>query len=117
MSAVIELQGLGVRFGARDILRNLTCSLQGRTIGLLGPNGAGKSTLIHTLLGFHHPAYGTARVLGYDVRTQARAIRTLVGYMPENDSYLAKMSGVAFVRMMAEISGLPSEAALERAHE
>jgi ABC-2 type transport system ATP-binding protein len=117
MSAVIELQGLGVRFGAREILRNLTCSLQGRTIGLLGPNGAGKSTLIHTLLGFHSPSYGTARVLGYDIRTQAREIRTLVGYMPENDSYIAKMSGVSFVRMMAEISGLPPEAALERAHE
>jgi ABC-2 type transport system ATP-binding protein len=37
--------------------------------------------------------------------------------MPERDSYIAKMSAVHFVRLMAELSGLPSEAALERAHE
>jgi ABC-2 type transport system ATP-binding protein len=37
--------------------------------------------------------------------------------MPERDSYIAKMSAVRFVRLMAELSGLPPEAALERAHE
>jgi ABC-2 type transport system ATP-binding protein len=37
--------------------------------------------------------------------------------MPESDSFIAPMSGVRFVRMMAELSGLPSEQALERAHE
>ncbi len=37
--------------------------------------------------------------------------------MPENDSFIAHMSAVAFVRMMGELSGLPAEAALERAHE
>ena len=49
---MIELSGLGVRFGSRDILKDLRVSLSGRTIGLLGPNGAGKSTLIQSLLGF-----------------------------------------------------------------
>jgi len=37
--------------------------------------------------------------------------------MPENDSFIGSMPGIAFVRLMAELSGLPSEAALERAHE
>ena len=46
-----------------------------------------------------------------------RSIRTLVGYMPENDAFIANLSAVGFVRMMGEISGLPPEAALERAHE
>src|SRR5579885_2758023 len=41
----------------------------------------------------------------------------MVGYMPENDSFIANMSAVSFIRMMAELSGLPAEAALERAHE
>ena len=54
---VIELQGLSVRFGSREILKNLMCSLRGRAIGLLGPNGAGKSTLINTLLGFYKPSF------------------------------------------------------------
>jgi ABC-2 type transport system ATP-binding protein len=114
---VIDLQGLSVRFGKRDILNNLICSLRGRAIGLLGPNGAGKSTLINTLLGFYKPSSGSARVLGFDVRSETRKIRSLVGYMPENDALISKMSAVSFVQMMAELSGLPSAAALERAHE
>jgi ABC-2 type transport system ATP-binding protein len=114
---VIELQGLSVRFGSREILKNLVCSLRGRAIGLLGPNGAGKSTLINTLLGFYKPSFGSARVLGHDIRTDTRRIRSLVGYMPENDAFISKMSAVSFVQMMAELSGLPTEAALERAHE
>jgi ABC-2 type transport system ATP-binding protein len=114
---VIELQGLSVRFGSREILKNLVCSLRGRAIGLLGPNGAGKSTLINTLLGFYRPCSGSARVLGHDIRTDTRQVRSLVGYMPENDALISKMSAVSFVQMMAELSGLPPAAALERAHE
>jgi ABC-2 type transport system ATP-binding protein len=114
---VIELRGLSVRFGKRDILKDLTCSLRGRAIGLLGPNGAGKSTLINTLLGFHKPTSGSARVLGSDIQSDTRRIRSLVGYMPENDAFISKMSAVSFVQMMAELSGLPPAAALERAHE
>ena len=114
---IIELQGLSVGFGRREILKNLVCSLRGRAIGLLGPNGAGKSTLINTLLGFYKPSSGSARVLGHDIRTATQRIRSLVGYMPENDAFISKMSAVSFVQMMAELSGLPPEAALERAHE
>ena len=117
MTPVIELEGLGVRFGKRDILKGLTCSLSGRTIGLLGPNGAGKSTLINTLLGFHKPSSGTARIFGHDICSKITHIRSVVGYMPENDAFIANMTAVAFVRLMGELSGLPSEAALERAHE
>ena len=114
---MIELQSLSVRFGKRDILRNLTGSLQGQAIGLLGPNGAGKSTLINTLLGFYKPHSGSARVFEHSIATGMRQIRSLVGYMPENDAFISKMSAVSFVRMMGELSGLPSEMALERAHE
>ncbi|PWU08362.1 MAG: ABC transporter ATP-binding protein [Terriglobia bacterium] len=117
MGPVIELDGLEVRFGGRSVLNKLHASLTGRAIGLLGPNGAGKSTLLNTLLGFHKPFSGTARLLGLDVRTQAREVRALIGYMPENDAFIASMSGVRFVRMMAELAGLPPQQALERAHE
>jgi ABC-2 type transport system ATP-binding protein len=114
---VIELQGVSVRFGQRDILQNLTCTLSGKSIGLLGPNGAGKTTLINTLLGFYKPVSGTAQILGHDIHSDLRTIRSLVGYMPENDAFISKMSAVSFIRMLAELSGLPREAALERAHE
>jgi ABC-2 type transport system ATP-binding protein len=114
---LVELQGLSVRFGQREILHGLTASLGGRAIGLLGPNGAGKSTLINTLLGFYPPSAGSARVFGCDIRTEKRKIRGQVGYMPENDAFISKMTAVSLVQMMGELSGLPRETALERAHE
>jgi len=114
---VIDLDGLSVNFGRRPILKGLRGELRGRAIGLLGPNGAGKTTLIHTLLGFHLPSSGTARVLGRDIRGDANQIKSFIGYMPERDSFIAKMSCVHFVRLIAELSGLPSSTALERAHE
>jgi ABC-2 type transport system ATP-binding protein len=91
--------------------------LRGRSIGLLGPNGAGKSTLINTLLGFHPSSKGTASVFGLDTYRDRAQIRGQIGYMPENDSFIGNMSGVHFVRYMAELAGLPSRQALERAHE
>ena len=117
MQPVIELDNLEVRFGDRVILKKLSGVLTGRAIGLLGPNGAGKSTLINTLLGFVQPAAGTARIFGKDIRHEAKAVRGQLGYMPENDSFVAGMTGVHFVRLMAELAGLPAEQAMERAHE
>ncbi len=114
---VIDLNDLSVQFGRRPILKGLRGELRGRAIGLLGPNGAGKTTLIHTLLGFHPPSSGTAHIFGRDIITDAQQIRAFIGYMPERDSFIAKMSAVHFVRLMGELSGLPSDAALERAHE
>ena len=115
--SVITLDHLSVSFGGRPILKDLNGELRGRAIGLLGPNGAGKTTLIHTLLGFHPPASGTAHIFDRDIRSDANQIKSLIGYMPERDSFIARMSCVHFVRFMAELSGLPPAAALERAHE
>jgi len=117
MTSVIELEQLSVTFGKRPILRSLNGVLNGRAIGLLGPNGAGKTTLIHTLLGFHPPTSGTAHIFGQDITRDAKQVRAAVGYMPERDSFIAKMSCVHFVRLMAELSGIPARHALERAHE
>jgi ABC-2 type transport system ATP-binding protein len=117
MTAVIELEGLSVRLGTKQVLDSLQASLNGRAIGLLGPNGAGKSTLINTLLGFFPPSAGSAKIFGKDIRTHTKQLRHVIGYMPESDSFIAEMTGVGFVRYMAEISGLPANEALERAHE
>jgi ABC-2 type transport system ATP-binding protein len=84
---------------------------------LLGPNGSGKSTLINTLLGFYKPLAGSVRIFGQDVQQHLRDLRARIGYMPESDAFIADMSGVRFVRYMAELSGLPPDIAMERAHE
>src|SRR6266852_1302422 len=117
MPAIIELENLEVKLGSRTILYRLNGSLSGRCIGLLGPNGSGKSTLINTLLGVYEPVAGAARIFEKEIQSNLKALRAMIGYMPESDAFIADMSGVAFVRYMAEISGLPRSEAMERAHE
>src|SRR5919108_149390 len=121
MTPVVELEDLRVKLGAREILHGITRRLgvsgTGKAVGLLGPNGAGKSTLILTLLGFHRPSAGRARILGMDCRRNMGEARSRIGYMPENDSFIGEMTAVTFLRPMAELSGLPAKAALEKAHE
>ena len=114
---VLDLDGLEVRLGTQTVLKGLNGTLSGRAVGLLGPNGAGKTTLIHTLLGFFPVTAGTARIFGHDIRQDTEALRAQLGYMPESDAFIADMTGVRFVRLMGEISGLPPSQALERAHE
>jgi len=114
---VVELQNLEVKLGGRTILDGLNGSLSGHCIGLLGPNGSGKSTLINTLLGFYPPSSGTAHIFGEDIKGKIKQLRALIGYMPESDAFIADMTGVRFVRYMAELSGLPAREAMERAHE
>jgi ABC-2 type transport system ATP-binding protein len=120
-SPVIELEDLSVRLGRREILHGISCRLgvsgAGAAIGLLGPNGAGKSTLIRTLLGFHRPSRGKARILGHDCLERSREVKSRLGYMPETDAFIANMTAVGFLKLMGEISGLPAETALEKAHE
>ncbi|HSW40610.1 MAG TPA: ABC transporter ATP-binding protein [Acidobacteriota bacterium] len=120
-STVVELDNLKVKLGRREILKGISCRLGvsgvGKTIGLLGPNGAGKSTLIRTLLGFHKPFSGSARVLGFDCGTRIRDVRACVGYMPETDAFIGNLPAISFLRLMAELSGIPRKAALEKAHE
>jgi ABC-2 type transport system ATP-binding protein len=118
MSApIVEFDKVQVRFGRREILKGLSAALTSPAIGLLGPNGAGKTTLLHTLLGFHQPSAGSIRLFGKTIAQAPREIRRLIGYMPENDSFIAGLSAVRFLRLMGELSGLPSKQALERAHE
>ncbi|MCY3838233.1 MAG: ABC transporter ATP-binding protein [Gammaproteobacteria bacterium] len=108
---------MSVDLGGRRVLNDLNATLGGRCVGLLGPNGAGKTTLLNTLLGFFKPSAGHARVFGRDVVRDSAGVRQLIGYMPERDSFVGGMTGVRFVRMMGELSGLPRDDALDRAHE
>ena len=112
---LFSLENVDKRYGALYALRGLTFTASSGTFGLLGPNGAGKSTLIKVLLGLL-PFEGEAQVFGLDVRRHAAEIRDRVGYMPEQDNYLCDMNAVEYCRYAGELSGLPRDAAMARAH-
>ncbi len=92
-------------------------SIQPGITGLVGANGAGKSTLVKVLLGLVEPTDGSATVFGHDVVRERVAISALVGYMPEHDCLPPDMSATEFVSWLARCSGLPANAARERAAE
>jgi ABC-2 type transport system ATP-binding protein len=115
--SVATIRNLTVNYGTFTALQDFSVDIAEGCVGLLGPNGAGKTTLIKTLLGFVNPAAGTASVLGSDIIAQPREVRQKVGLMPEQDCHIPGMSAVQFVAYAGELSGMPSEQALRRAHE
>src|SRR5438445_3512029 len=113
---LIEVRSLTHRYPGNILaLDNLTLDVEPGVIGLVGANGAGKSTLIKILLGLLEPTSGAASVLGFDVRRDGTRIRSLVGYMPEHDCLPADLSATDLVTHMGRMSGLPADAARERA--
>ncbi|HID77938.1 MAG TPA: ABC transporter ATP-binding protein [Planctomycetaceae bacterium] len=117
METLVRLEHITKDYGELRALDDVCVAIGPGITGLLGPNGAGKTTLIKVLLGLVRASAGGGEVLGYRIGRQTRAIRSRVGYMPEDDCYLAGLSGVQAVRLAARLSGLPSVEALRRAHE
>ncbi len=117
MAALIELEGITKDYGPLRALDGVSLRIGSGVTGLLGPNGAGKTTLIKVLLGLVRLTAGSGSVLGHRLGRETLAIRRRVGFMPEDDCYLAGLSGVEMVRYAARLSGLPSLEALRRAHE
>ncbi len=114
---LIELRNINKFYGATKVLNDVSISLKPGVTGLLGPNGAGKSTLIKVILGLVRISAGSGNVMGYDLLTSGREIRNLIGYMPEDDSYIAGMQGIELVRYAACLSGMTSVEGLRRSHE
>src|SRR4029450_3562571 len=81
---------------------------EGELFGLLGPNGAGKTTTIKMLITLLIPTSGSARVLGYDVVTDAREVRKRIGYVFGGEKGLyERLSALDNLRYFAELYGVP----------
>lgn len=106
-------KNLSKYYGSHLALDNITVNVKEGAIGLLGPNGAGKSTLLRILLGLLEPSSGQYQLLGGTESGNT----DFVGYMPEHDCLPPKISAVGFVSYFGQLSGLPSDIAMERTHQ
>ena len=111
------MQEVSKRFGDVEALRHVTLSLPEGVVGLLGPNGAGKSTLFRLLLGLERADAGTVQVLDRRLPEDAVAVRSRVGYMPEDDSLFPEMTATEQVVHAAQLSGVAAMDATPRAHQ
>lgn len=87
---------------------------KGEVLGFLGPNGAGKTTTLRQLMGFLKPDSGTLRILDMDCFKDAHKIAAFLGYLPGEIAFIDSMSGIQFIRFMANMKGMTGTG---RAHE
>lgn len=113
----IQIRDLHFSYGKVKALDGINLNLSQGAIGLLGPNGAGKSTLLRILLGFLSPEKGGGRVLDYNIKNEQPMIRRFVGYLPEDDCFIPGLDAVSFTSYLGELSGMPRQEAIKRAHE
>jgi ABC-2 type transport system ATP-binding protein len=112
---VISVRDLGFAYGDVVALHEVTLDVPAGCIGLVGANGAGKTTLIKVLLGILGARRGTSQILGKEIPRDQRALRALLGYMPEGSCLPPDQTASDFLNYAAELAGLDTRAARERA--
>jgi ABC-2 type transport system ATP-binding protein len=114
-SPAVEVIGLTRDFGEVRALDGVSFSVAPHEIfALLGPNGAGKSTAIRILVTLGLPTSGRAAVFGHDVVADPMAVRRMVGYLPQQLSAEAALSGRENVWLFARLHGVPRKERKER---
>jgi ABC-2 type transport system ATP-binding protein len=84
MSAALQLEGLGRRYGAKWALRDCTLEIPAGTVtALVGPNGAGKTTLLEMAVGLNRPSAGSISVLGLSPERAPRELLPRVGFVAQ----------------------------------
>jgi ABC-2 type transport system ATP-binding protein len=117
MASLISLTEIVKSYRNNLALNGVSVEIQPGITGLLGPNGAGKSTLIKLILGLVKMTSGYGTVLGHRLGSDGRKIRNKIGYMPEDDCYIAGLTGIEVVQFAACLAGLPPTEGLRRSHE
>jgi daunorubicin resistance ABC transporter ATP-binding subunit len=115
---VIEAENLKKTYGETHALRGVSFSVPaGSVLGVLGPNGAGKSTAVKILTTLALPDGGSGRVAGYDVVTEAAAVRRSIGVTAQDATLDAVLTGRQNLVMVGELSGMRRRDAKRRADE
>lgn len=100
----IAIRNVSHRFGDKEVLKNISLSLQrGEIIGLLGPSGAGKTTLIKIITGQLVPTSGTVELAGCDMRNPDAAIYQRIGMMMDDCGIYERLSCYDNLRLYADL--------------
>ena len=114
----IEAEGLVKVFGRTRALDGIDLQVRAGTIlGMLGPNGAGKTTTVRVLTTLLRPDLGTARVAGFDVRTEAAQVRREIGLTGQYAALDESLTGRANLIMVGQLCRLSKKQAKQRAAE
>ena len=114
----IECFGLSKKYGSFTALEDFSLGVsKGSVFGLLGPNGAGKSTTINILTTLLTPTSGTAKILGFDVQTQAQEVRARVGICSGASTFFEDMTSKEILNYYAMLYGLGGQARDKRVSE
>jgi ABC-2 type transport system ATP-binding protein len=101
----IEVDGLALRRGGREILRDVDLRLGEGVVALLGRNGAGKSSLLRVLAGVAEPHRGRVRIAGHDLRRAPVQARRALGYMPEATELFPYLTAADLLGTFAGVRG------------
>lgn len=105
---MISVQNLVKRYGPKVAVDDLSFEVdRGEVVGFLGPNGAGKSTTLRVIAGFLGATSGAVKVAGHDIKSDAFAARTKLGYMPEIVPLYPEMRVAEYLRFRAELKRVP----------
>ncbi|MDD5674779.1 MAG: ATP-binding cassette domain-containing protein [Chitinivibrionales bacterium] len=106
-SPMLSVKDLSKHFGDVKAVRNISFEVKkGEVFGFLGPNGAGKTTTMRMITCFIPPTTGTIVVDGLDTRQQDLAVRTKIGYLPENAPLYNDMLVSEYLAFVGEIRGM-----------
>ena len=107
MSPAIEAIDLVKDFGDNRAVDGVSFTVpQGTVLGLLGPNGAGKTTTVRMMTTLSVPTSGTARVAGYDVRTEPDMVRRNMGLTGQAATVDELLTGRENIRMIGGLYGI-----------
>lgn len=114
----LTIDHVSKRYGANTLaLQDFSLELGSGVLGLLGPNGAGKTTLMSILATITRPTSGNIRWNGTDLAADPNAIRSVLGYLPQDFGVYPNLNAVEFLEYLAAVKGLDAVAARRRIDE
>ena len=114
----IEVKNLSHAYQTRRALDSVSFSVScGEIFGLLGPNGSGKTTLFRILSTLMPVTSGTVCVLGHDLTTEVKAVRSLLGVVFQHPGLDGKLTVVENLRHHGHLYGLAGKSLRYRISE